>query len=123
MTTADEKAKMIQITDREDFTDKFAFLMVANVSMISAGAPPRAELAEQMVNHFLDQFDKPAPKTDHTRNGDTPYGYVIRDRWDGREIPDFKDSFYLSEEAAIASIDQAYARPDYNEFLIIPLYL
>lgn len=108
----------LEITDREEFKDKLAFLMAANVSMISAGAPPRAELAGDMIDEFLNQFviATPAKST-------TPFGYVIRDRWDGRELDLFKDTFFDSEEAALASIDQAYARPDWNEFHITPLYL
>jgi hypothetical protein len=49
-------------------------------------------------------------------------GYTIRDRWDNRQIEAFRDEVYPSEEAAIATIAQAYARPDYNEFSILPIY-
>lgn len=114
---------MIQITDRQDFTDKFAALMAADISLIHAGIDPKSPLIPEMIDTFLEQFNKPEPATDHTRAGDTPFGFVIRDRWDGREIEVFRDTLYPSEEAALATIDQAYDRPDYNEFLIIPLYV
>lgn len=131
MTTEDNTTYLK--ADEDDFNESFKRLTIGVAYLITSGIDPNSLTVEFAISDFLEQYDPradedfeeaPEPeKTDHTRAKDTPFGFVIRDKWDGREVPDFKDSFYLSEKAAIASIDQAYARPDYNEFEIVPLYL
>lgn len=131
MTTEDNTTYLR--ADEDEFIESFKSLTVGVAHLLVSGIAPDSLTVHLAVSDFLEQYDPradedfeeaPEPeKTDHTRNGDKPYGFVIRDKWDGREIPDFKDSFYLTEEAALASIDQAYAHPDWNEFTILPLYV
>lgn len=82
----------IEIPDRVDFQDKFAALMAANVSLITAGMAPSRDLSKQMIHEFLDQFviTTPAPAPRITA------GYIVTVLPSG-EIPyDFKGKFYDS---------------------------
>jgi len=109
---------MIEIYDRAEFKDKFAHLMAADISLMQSGIDPKSDIMSRVIDAFLDQFKAATPARAET----APYGWIIRDRWDNREIPAFAGVLYESEEVAIATIEQAYTRPDFNEFNLIAVY-
>lgn len=113
---------MIEIYDRADFKDKFAHLMAADINLMHAGIDPKGTAIPNVIDAFLDQFEASTMARAPEPDRDEPVGWVIRDRWDNRELHMFGNTLYESEEAAIASIDQAYDRPDYNEFNVFALY-
>lgn len=86
----------IEITDRSDFINKFAFLMAANMDMINAGAPPTAELAGDMINEFLDQFiiATPMPATPNVA------GYIVVNSMSGYIPGDFRNMLYDTHSEA-----------------------
>lgn len=99
---------MIQIKDRDDFKDKLAFLMAANTSLISAGAPATAETAETLIDSFLSQFEE--TKTD--LKGLALAGFAIIDRQSALIPFDFKDKLYPTmAEACEALVAYTKTRP------------
>jgi hypothetical protein len=114
---------MIEIYDRAEFKDKFAHLMAADINLMHAGIDPKSDTMSVVIDAFLNQFEASTIARAPEQPEKDPIGYIIRDRWDGREIEVFRGTLYVSEEAATASIEQAYSRPDFNEFDILPVYL
>jgi hypothetical protein len=90
-----------EITDRADFQDKFAALMAANVSLITAGLEPSTDLSSKMINEFLNQFTvaTPAPATPMTA------GYVIVENLTGWQTGKFRQRLFDSEEEALFALD------------------
>lgn len=106
----------IEIPDRTDFADKFAALMAANVSLITAGVIPTRELSAQMIDEFLDQFimTTPAPATPKSA------GWIVTVLPSGTIPHDFKGSTFETYDDAHIAVrdfisDKGYGRvSDYS---------
>lgn len=86
----------LEITDRTEFANKFAFLMAANMDLINSGFPPSAELAEQMVNEFLNQFIVATPMPAKPNVA----GYIVVNNMSGYIPIDFLGLLYTTEVLA-----------------------
>lgn len=95
----------LEITDRDDFADKFAALMASNVSLITAGLEPSRELSKSMVSEFLDQFEVTTPAPSPAPR-DCFAGYVIVSTVTGWVATNFAHSLYESADDAQKIIDQ-----------------
>lgn len=126
---------MIQPTDREDFKDKLAHLMAANVNLISAGAPADADLASHLIDTFLNQFEDDTPDAETVTLLNLPvfsverggirydkipeapqkavgYVVVVKDKW---TIPyDFSKTLFPTAEEAQESMEGFERLRPYN---------
>lgn len=86
----------LEITDRDEFTDKFTHLMVATDNLRKAGMAPPRELVAHMVEEFLDQFTAttPAPAPRYKA------GWVIIQPLTGLISSDFAGHLYGTQSEA-----------------------
>ncbi len=90
----------IEITNLEDFKDKFAALMAANVNMISAGAPPSASLVSKMIDEFLPQFYVTTPMPAVPKSA----GFIVITADHGHLAFDFKGVTFETADIADLTI-------------------
>ena len=96
---------MIQITDREDFKDRFAALMAADISLIHAGIDPKSELIPDMIDAFLDQYEATTPKPASAVPlppasifGKKPLAYIARNKTTGGTSPGTASGSFFQTE-------------------------
>lgn len=101
----------IEISDRNTFADKFAALMAANVSLITAGMEPSRDLSEKIIDEFLNQFLVATPMPAEPKTA----GYIIVTPHNG-EIPfDFRGHLYSNEALALLGIENFLAGRPYGK--------
>lgn len=86
----------IEITDTDDFKDKFAALMASNVSLITAGLEPSRELSSKMIDEFLNQFIVATPAPAPTYRA----GYVVVAEMTGYIPGYFQNVHFTSPDSA-----------------------
>lgn len=108
----------IEITDRAAFKDKFAALMAADVSLITAGIEPSRELSSQMIDEFLNQFTATtlAPAIPNSA------GFVIVNGQTGYIPFDFRGKTYETIPDARLVITKFLSTKDYgnvNDYRVV----
>jgi hypothetical protein len=112
---------LIQISDRDDFKDKFAALMAADVSLMHAGIDPKSEVIPDMIDAFLDQFEAITPKPAWEPTG-TVIGHTIRRKGDKR-IMNFDgktvhEGWWIATSTLIRHIT---SKPEQEKYEIVPV--
>ena len=90
----------IEITNLEEFKDKFAHLMAAHVNLISAGTEPSALLSSKMIDEFIGQFTATTPAPAPALIA----GYVVVCNMTGYIPGDFTGVLYDSPQDALLAI-------------------
>lgn len=121
---------MLQISNREDFTNKLAFLMTSQHALSLAGIPQSAESLQATTTEFLDQFEQvdgfeeekqpePAPVTQIKALA----GYVLKDIRHDRVATLFNRSLFRSEEQAKVDLVKYINESHHYLYAIVPVYL
>lgn len=99
-----------EITNLEEFKDKFAALMAANVSLITAGLEPSRELSSKIIDEFVMQFmattPMPAPRISA--------GWIVTSLPLHTVPSDFKGNYYESRADAQLAVTKFIGSKSYG---------
>lgn len=114
---------MLQISDREDFTEKLAFLMTSQHALSLAGIPQSAESLQTTTNEFLDQFAAETTPPPFEAESKTVAGFVLKDVRHDRVSTLFNRTLFRTEEQAKIELDRYIQESHHHLYTIAPVYL